>query len=413
MKCSEIRELLSGYVDGVLEQHEAEAVKNHLSECQECSRELADLQQTISLLNQMGEIIPPVEFRDNLRKRLKQEPVLAVKNTKSGGKGRFRLWLARSKRPLAAAVMVLALGVSIGLYGLTQMNSSMTENTAVKNDQPETATQLYSIGGSADESARSSSGGAEPKMKYTDQAPAANSPVPPASNPVPSARQKIIKDGNMVLEVNSFKDFGAKLQTQIEYYGGFIENSSENSAEKNLTANYVIRVPVDSFSGLVKAIEVLGKVTSKQLSGSDVTGEYIDTESRLRNFQRQEQRLLTLVDKAESLADVLTLENELSRIRGEIEVLQSRIKSLSNLASYSTIRLEVKEVAKPKVEPAKGIISKFFDNLKESWIALLNFLGGVLELTGALLPWAAAAGAVAGTIFYIRKKIRGKDESKE
>jgi hypothetical protein len=404
MKCSENRELLSGYIDGVLEQPEAEAVKNHLSECQKCSRELADLQQTIKLLNQLGEITPPIEFRDNLRKRLKQEPVLAVNNTKSGGKGRFRLWLTRSKRPLAAAVMVLALGVSIGLYGLTQMNPIMP-----KQAQPETATQLYSIAGSADESARSSSGGAEPKMKYTDQAPAANSPVPPASNPVPAARQKIIKDGNMVLEVNSFKDFGAKLQTQIEHYGGYIENSSENSAEKNLTANYMIRVPVDSFSGLVKAIEALGKVTTKQLSGSDVTGEYIDTESRLRNFQRQEQRILTLVDKAESLADVLTLESELSRIRGEIEVLQSRLNSMGNLASYSTIRLEVKEVAKPKVEPAKGIISKFFDNLKESWIILLNFLGGALQLAGALLPWAAAAGAVWMVVRYLKKK-RGQNK---
>lgn len=219
-----------------------------------------------------------------------------------------------------------------------------------------------------------------------------------------SAGTKIVRDGLITLEVKNYQNFSARLPALVQQYGGYIETSAENAGDAK-NGSFVIRVPYGNFSELVARIESLGNVQGKQLSGRDVTDELIDAQARLRNLQKQEQSLLALMDKAGGVNDLLSVENELARVRGEIEALQGKLKNIDNAVIYSTLRLEVKEVVKPRVEPAKGTFAKAAENFKDSLVKMVNLISSLVSMAGWILPWALVLSAVgAAAYFYLKRK---------
>ena len=120
MQCSEIRELLSAYIDGVLDTNENTSVKEHLRNCSECSRDLADLQETIRLLRSLGEIRPPEGFRQELRGKLEKEPLPAGSIKNLFWTQKARRWISGPGKYLAASFIIIGLGLSSGIYNLLQ-----------------------------------------------------------------------------------------------------------------------------------------------------------------------------------------------------------------------------------------------------------------------------------------------------
>lgn len=435
MQCSEIREMLSSYIDDVLDSTDRAKVEGHISLCGACRQELADLKETVRLVSSLGELLPPEGFREQLMNKLKQEqvyfnPDLTGKQTVSRF-GRLKGWFSGTRKYAAAAVIIIGLGVSMGIYQLNQTGihsyggadqAPVESGIAAQNDSPQAArneavgeSQKNMMVGKAD--GLQEKGVADTTEQYSSlSAPEAARKTEASVNMGVMEKQsqnqapkKIIKEASLNMEVGNYKNFGSKLTILTEQYGGYIENSSEN-LETAVTANFVIRVPNSQFAALVANLEKLGKVNGKNITGRDVTSEFIDTESRLRNLQTQETRLLNLMEKTTSLTDIVTLENELARIRGEIENLQGRLKALDDTVVYSTIRLEVTEAVKVKVNPPQGVFGKTLENFKESWITLMNFLGNILKLTGWLLPWVLIIGATGGLVVYYRRVRKKKDE---
>ncbi|HWI55305.1 MAG TPA: DUF4349 domain-containing protein [Desulfobacteria bacterium] len=458
MHCSEIREMLSFYIDDVLEQTDRARVEGHLNTCGTCRQELEDLQASVRLIRSLGEVLPPENFRSELMSKLREAPLSSRKDLKSrikelGGLifgGPSGTW-----KYAAAAVIIIGIGIGTGLYQLNQTNLDSFDKRseiAGKTDN------FYNAGSSSNKMAAPPKGesGADDlltlRMEKDEQVTERKSEKIIASNPdggkaaaadqagdaervedksaavpgaVPEAAsvqglvenqedsksvQKIVKEASLSLEVENYRDFSSRLLTVTEQFGGYIENSSEN-LDSAASASFVVRVPNSRFSDLIGAVEKLGKIKVKQVSGRDVTGELVDTESRLRNFQAQEQRLLSLMDKAEDLSDLVTLENELSRIRGEIETLQGRLKVLDDTVVYSTIRLEVSQVNRPEVVPPAGTVGKAISNFKQSCIALINFMGNIITFTGWILPWALFVGATGGSVAYYRKTKHKRDDN--
>lgn len=458
MQCSEIREMLSSYIDHVLDPTDRAKVEEHIGSCGSCRQELADLKETVRLVSSLGEVLPPEGFREQLMNKLKQEPAPAklelIDKQTLNRFGRFAGWFSGTRKYAAAAVIIIGLGVSMGIY---QLNHPGLHSYGIADQAPgqrEIATESNSPQAASEEALRDGQknmmvGRADLKYKAAEEkdiagkgvsnnavtdnavtnnvdqysslsAPDAAMKTEAETESAPrrgvmeqqSQKQpakKIIKEASLNMEVGNYKNFGSKLTVLTEQYGGYIENSAEN-LETAVTANFVIRVPNSQFTALVGALEKLGKVNGKNITGRDVTSEFVDTESRLRNLQTQETRLLNLMEKTSSLSDIVTLENELARIRGEIENLQGRLKALDDTVVYSTIRLEVTETVKVKVNPPQGVFGKTLENFKESWVTLINFLGNILKLTGWLLPWFLVIGGTGGLLLYYRQVRKKKDE---
>jgi len=560
MQCSEIRELLSAYIDEVLDEQEKTAVADHVRTCRACFQELTDLQETIKLLRSLGEIAPPEGFRKQLKQRLLNEPAPALDiDSVVSRRGRLSRWLSRSRAQLAAAVIIIALGISIGLYNLSQggikgnaqldvaLNTpksqrSETAQAPPRGEQPKAlrhkgvipetpetpegkggmsapnaASQTQSEAGPAARSATISSQetgdkseGLNPEYRApspaqpgtAEQSPdAAVSSVEPAetgesradsgtaddnikpASPdlavkalgirgseqssggesisseevqrtpdeelqkhegvtpddmkiaynqdeqvqndgnqsgqeltkskqtevkqptalTPKNREKIVKDAFLRLEVRDYKETSSKLSGIIQRFGAYIENSSEN-VDGLATASFVIKVPAKNFSDLVGAIEALGRVTDKQVSAKNVSEDQTGAEAKLRSLEIQEQRLLALVDKTTALKEVLALENELTRVREEIEILKDRLKSLESAVLYSTVKLEIKEVPATKPDSEQGTQDKAANNFRDSFPVISDMLSDAVSFIGWFLLWALAAGAAGGAVYYCRKK---------
>ena len=130
----------------------------------------------------------------------------------------------------------------------------------------------------------------------------------------------------------------------------------------------------------------MGEVARRSDFSQDVTMEYYDTESRLRAFRRQEERLLVLLGRASTIDEILRVEGELNRVRSEMEMMQGRLQDLDAMVSLSSIRVSLEEVPKGQVEsPEPGL----WGRMRQAFLNTLYGLGRLVE-RGAVL--AAAAG---------------------
>jgi hypothetical protein len=140
----------------------------------------------------------------------------------------------------------------------------------------------------------------------------------------------------------------------IDVYGGFVENSSVNGANyynrargnaSLRSASYTIRVPSENFLSMMNTLPTLGNVPYTNTYTENVTSQYYDVQARLKAYQAQEDRLIEMMSVAETVEDIITIEDRLTEIRYEIDSMQSRLNNWDRRVSYSTIYLDVSEVS--------------------------------------------------------------------
>ncbi len=164
-------------------------------------------------------------------------------------------------------------------------------------------------------------------------------------------QRKVIQRAHLTLLVEDLdKEFNNILKL-IEGERGFVEHSGTWENEQQRSGELTLRVPVASFSLVLGQLEELGQVEGRELGGQDVTFEYVDIEARMRNLQRQEERFLAILEKANTVDEILGIERELERVRGELESLTARLKNLDNLTGLATINVSLRQlkISKDKI----------------------------------------------------------------
>ena len=156
-------------------------------------------------------------------------------------------------------------------------------------------------------------------------------------------QRMVISTAQMSLEVADVTKAHDDIGRLASEAGGFITESSVSHGDGTETGSVTIRVPAKQYQPLLSKISKLGKVIQKQESGQDVTEEFVDLQSRIRNLNREEQAFLVVMDKARKVTDILAVENELSRVRGEIEQATGRVKYLQNQVALATITVHISE----------------------------------------------------------------------
>ncbi len=165
---------------------------------------------------------------------------------------------------------------------------------------------------------------------------------------VDMGNRKLIKNITMNVETKNFDSFINNLVESTEKNGWYIEKSeargnSYNSLE-NRFATYVIRIPVDKLESFKGTIKNNGNILSSSEEIEDITMSYIDTESRISALKTEQESLLKLLEKAESLKDVFEIQSRLTEVRYELESFERQLRSYDNLVDYSTINLYIEEV---------------------------------------------------------------------
>ena len=193
--------------------------------------------------------------------------------------------------------------------------------------------------------------------------------------------QKIIQRASLSVEVEDFQASSAALNLLVERSDGFISDSYSYVTDTGRKrGDITLRVPSDNFIPVIAEIELLGTVKSKQLSGEDVTEQYIDLKARLNNSERQELRLREILDMANNTEEVLEVEREIWRIRGDIERLTGQINYLENRIELATISVSLYEPE--PITHSWGIQ----DALRAAFEAFVSVIRGLIILVGYALP---------------------------
>ena len=228
--------------------------------------------------------------------------------------------------------------------------------------------------------------------------------------------QKLIKTLRISMETLDFEDSLNKLNALIVEQGGYVESSTVNGNSYNSysrrTATYVIRIPANRLDAAETAIGQLGNVTSSTAEISDVTLTWADTESRIKALEAQRDSLLSMLEKADNLSDLLQIQDHLTEVEYKLESYASQMRALENQVSYSTIRLtlsEVKIYTEEEPETFGQRISRTFkDSLEgvgEFFTDLTVFVIGNIP---ALVCWAVFIVLVVLVIRKISRNSRKK-----
>ena len=157
--------------------------------------------------------------------------------------------------------------------------------------------------------------------------------------------KKVIKNGNLTLKVDNADKSAEKISQIAKDNGGEVFSSNFYETPKNIKSGSItVKVPVANFEKTFAELKkVATLVVQESTSGQDVTEEYADLQSQLKNKQAEEAQFVQILGQAQKIQDILDVTRELSRVRGEIEMLQGRIKFLNSQTDMASIFISLSE----------------------------------------------------------------------
>ena len=233
---------------------------------------------------------------------------------------------------------------------------------------------------------------------------------------------KIIYSSDVTVETTKFDESITKLEKMIDKYGAWVESSSVNGSDYYNTARgkvserkatYNIRVPSSNFNDMMNGFTDVGNVPYKHIYTENVTSQYYDTQARMKSYQTQEDRLLEMVELAESVDDLITIESHLTDVRYMIESLQSNLNNWDRRVSYSSIKLQLNEVR--EYTPEQIVNPTFGEELaravKNGFETAKNVIKGLMTGIAETLPTLCIIGVLVWLIVLLIKFIRKKTEA--
>ncbi|WP_205471542.1 DUF4349 domain-containing protein [Nocardioides sp. SYSU D00038] len=255
---------------------------------------------------------------------------------------------------------------------------------------------------SDDDSAGNSSGGAvsEPAPAEaaadTDTAAVADDAGAPGRQ-APAMEQKLIAKGSVGLRSKDVAQARFDTQAVADDLGGEVEESStETDTEGTVErARLVLRIPTEQFDEAMAALEEVGTLVSSGGSTKDVTTEVLDTEVRVEVQRRSIRRIQALLERAESIRDIVDIEAQLSRRQADLAALERQAAYLADQTSMSTITVNIQRTREKGEPRAEDDDTGFLAGLAGGWDALSATGTGLATVAGALLPWLVVGGVLA------------------
>lgn len=228
--------------------------------------------------------------------------------------------------------------------------------------------------------------------------------------------RKTIKTAYLSLQTLDYDECLAAISRKVAEVNAYLESANEYGSgyySSRRSAEYVVRVPQEKMEAFVSALGDIATIVSKNITENDVTLEYVDTESRIKTLQVEQERLLELLAEAQNLDAIIALEGRLSGVRYEIESYTSRLRTYDNQITYSTVRVEVSEVMRVQQQEPKTlgerISNGWSDTMYQIKTGTQDFVVWVVVNLPYLLFWAAVIVVFA---VLLRKGIRSRRREK-
>jgi hypothetical protein len=222
----------------------------------------------------------------------------------------------------------------------------------------------------------------------------------------------VVSTGTISLTVDSPTDAGTRAVRIVESAGGRVDDRTEHAATKGDrgSASLTLRIPSARLTETLTRLRGLGKVENVSISARDVTAERTDLGARVTALRASVDRLVELMSRSATTADLITIESALSQRQSDLESLEAQEAALGSQIDLATIRLQLGSVAPAPLAPAPA---DFLSGLATGWNALLSFMTALVVVIGIVLPWALPPAVVAALVllFVRRRRLRGTSAS--
>lgn len=434
MDCKAFNQSVDAYLDGTLEGAQQLAMQRHMADCPACR---ALYEQTREIMIGCAELglqdCAPQGFVEQVMARVKAEP----KAVPAKKRRYFGLKIAGS---VAAGLLVVAVA-GTALFGAGMMGafSGATADSAPQAPAAMYATADTTAGGWGSYDNGASDGDVTADFAMPEAVPAPQEQLmasaamgnssgftqrsTDSAEPDEQYVRKIIVNGEINLETAEFDTDLTAILKAVEQAGGYISSSSVSGQPISQTgsrygrdAYYVVKIPADRYDSVLETARGAGKVTYYNEYTDDITSDYYDVQTRLETYQTQYEKVTALLEKCETMEDVLQIESHLTQLMYQIDSLKGQIRMWDQLVSFSTLTINLSEVADPSTirtsDPtlADRIREGFFDSINGLIEGAQDLLVWLVSHFFGLLIWAVIAVAcwliVRSAVRKRRKKMQ-------
>jgi len=235
---------------------------------------------------------------------------------------------------------------------------------------------------------------------------------------------KVIRTAKMTIQSLDFDKSVVDLAALTEQYGGYYESAQIDSGSyydqyARRSAYYIVRIPKENFVAFRDSIGNIGHIYSFSEGADDVGEEYYDTEARLETLTTKRDRLLSLLDKADKMEDIISLENALAEVQYEMDRHNTTLRKYDSLIGYSTFTINLNEVTKIVTEPGPKesfgtrLLAQLKDGLSDFADALQSFAFWLARNIITLVILAVIIFVVIKVFLHVRKKRRNRFKGEE
>ncbi len=214
--------------------------------------------------------------------------------------------------------------------------------------------------------------------------------------------RKIVYTADMIVTADDPAVVLETLVAKAQSLGGYVSGSYSTTDDEGTTyANATIKVPADQLEELVSAAKALGKVNDYRLSSDDISLSYYDMQARLDNAKAEEQQLLEILAKCQTVKDILAVRESLTSVRADIESYTAQMNLWDNLVAYATLNVTINRTPKTAVQGEKDLVqlwkaSDVWDKMSRGFQNSARF---VVNALGAIGIFLAVAAIPAGILF--------------
>lgn len=237
--------------------------------------------------------------------------------------------------------------------------------------------------------------------------------------------RKLIRTVNLSVETESFDALLDSIQEKVTELGGYVERMDENNGSVYYhTNNYrnasiTARVPADQLDAFLDVMAENSNITYRSESVEDVTLQYVDVQSHLEALRAQQDRLMELVEQAETVEELVYLEDQLTDVRYQIQSLESQMRTMNNQINYATVYIDVEEVTTytPVTEMEKSAWERmqegFLHNCRNMGRDVEEFFIGLVIRLPYIVLWVVLILAVVLVTRKIIKKNKAKKQERK
>ncbi|MDB5071109.1 MAG: hypothetical protein JWM87_2220 [Candidatus Eremiobacteraeota bacterium] len=404
----DVAELLPFYANGTLDAAESARVEAELAACETCAGELRELELLASSLKAHAASAPPLppHLIDDVLARVATAPAAAAVT-----KLRTAWWGTPARYATAAALVVGFGAAGMAAWQVREADIARnTQGTAV-TAQEQTTTIFRVTPGPNNASSVHRSKGKSVDVLASSQgvpAPAVNAPAPA---PAVAKQHRLAKKARIELLVRDVEASLKQVQSVVRAAGGDVvalADSSPRTTEAVHGATLDVEIPADRLDDTLDRLGLLGTVQNRAIDAEDLDAAIVDEQARLRNLRRAETDLRKLMDKGGKVDEILTVQQNLSDVRGQIEQLDAQHKHDLHRVATSTVTITLTE-DRPNATPAKPGPTARIDG---AWHSGLNALADTVVSLLSAIVWCVAYAPVplgiAGITYAATRLLRSR-----